>query len=277
MAQVKTFLRYVDFLDENKDLMDSNPLQYFFLREMFDKAVKKEVQLIKMFNVRNDNNRIIVLHCTEVCLIYDDNFDETLIPVMSKELAFEKFKKFQFAGSKRTIDKLFELNNASYEMDKHRVTYKCKAVNAAFLPSTGRMQMGDIKRLDELVELSRGFAKDYYGENKSYDDSARLILSGIGQDSIYQWVDNGRVCAMAQSMNHEFDFPVIGHFYTHPAQRNKGYGASLVHGLTKGLLGVGHEFVTLQTNALTPASNRVFEKVGYENVGEYLLAYKSKT
>jgi hypothetical protein len=200
-----------------------------------------------------------------------------LIPLLSKELEFEKFNRFQFAGSKRTIDKLFELNNASYEMQKHRVTYKCSAVRDPFTPAPGRMEMGDIDRLDELVSLSRGFAKDYYGENKSFDDAEALIINGIQEDSIYQWVDNGTVCAMAQSLYGEYDFPVIGHFYTNPSNRNKGYGTSIVHALTKGLLREGgHEFVMLQTNALTPQSNRVFEKVGYQNVGEYLLAFKEK-
>ncbi len=276
MEQVIIFPRFADFMDQNRELMESNPLQYFFLTEMIKKAIKKELQLNKLFNITNGSNRIIVLWCEGICLIYDDQYDETLIPLLSKELGFEKFNRYQFAGSKRTIDKLFELNNASYEMDKHRVTYKCSAVSDPFIQAPGKMQMGDIARLDELAELSRGFAKDYYGENKSYAQATGLIVSGIEEDSIYQWVDNGVVCAMAQSMYGEHDFPVIGHFYTHPSHRNKGYGTSLVHGLTKGLLGAGHECVMLQTNALTPQSNRVFEKIGYQNVGEYLLAYKNK-
>jgi hypothetical protein len=277
MEQVTNFLRYIDFTDANNALIESNPLQYFFLREMFEKVVKREQELIKLFNISNGSNKIIVLFTMQVCLIYDDGYDETLIPLLSKELEFEKFKRFQFAGSKRTIDKLFELNNASYEMQKHRVTYKCSAVSDPFTPAPGRMEMGNINRLDELVSLSRGFAKAYYGENKSFNDAAAIILSGIQKDSIYQWVDNGRVCAVAQSMHEEYDFPVIGHFYTNPLDRNKGYGTSIIHGLTNGLLkDGGHQFVMLQTNALTPQSNRIFEKVGYQNIGEYLLAYKSK-
>jgi predicted GNAT family acetyltransferase len=128
-----------------------------------------------------------------------------------------------------------------------------------------------------LTALSGGFAKEYYGDAKEPESMDRIVMSGILGDSIYQWVDNGMVCSMAQSMNEEYEFPVIGHFYTHPALRNKGYGASIVHALTKGLLGVGHQYVMLSTNALTQSSNRVFEKVGYTNVGEYLLIYKEKS
>lgn len=274
MQQVIHFEKYIDFYNANNDLMESNPLQYFFLQEMFEKVVKKEQELIKLFNITNESNRIIVLFTGECCLIYDDNYDETLIPLLSKEIEFEKFNSYQFAGSKQTIDKLFEYNHASYQMQKHRVTYKCTKVSEPFKLASGRLEMASADRMQELAKLSVGFAKDYYGITKSIEEAAQLILNGIHADSVYQWVDNKRVCAIAQTMYGQFDFPVIGHFYTHPSNRNKGYGASIIHTVTNGLLNNGHESVMLQTNALTPESNRVFEKVGYHNIGEYVLGIK---
>ena len=118
--------------------------------------------------------------------------------------------------------------------------------------------MGDINRIEELTTLSEGFANEYYEDIKEPENMRQKIISGIMNDSIYQWVDSGRVCSMAQPLNEDYDFPVIGHFYTHPAVRNRGYGTSIVHALTKGLLLVGHSHVMLSTNALTPSSNRVF-------------------
>lgn len=258
-------------------MVESNPLQYYFLREVFGKVVKKEQEVIKVFNVSNGINKIVVLFTNDVCVIYDDNYDETLIPLLSKELEFEKFNSYQFAGSKQTIDKLFELNNAKYLTQKHRITYKCSKVIDSITLAPGSIEMGNISRFEELVSLSIGFAKEYYGVENSVDEAASFIISGMQQNSIYQWVNNDRVCAMAQNMYGDYDFPVIGHFYTNPQERNKGYGTSIIHALTKGLLEEGrNEFVMLQTNALTPQPNRVFEKVGYYNVGEYLKAYKYK-
>lgn len=277
MTQIKRFSGFKEFVRFNNEFIESNPMLYFFLIETINRVLDGEEKVHKFFNILNGNNRIVVLLTTEVCLVYDDRFDEEMTPFLSEELEFAKFIRYQFAGCKKIVDALFQVNQARYDMQKHRIIYKCSAVSQDFGYAPGGLQMVDINRIEELTALSEGFAKEYYGDAKERESKERIVMSGILGDSIYQWVDNGMVCSMAQSMNEEYEFPVIGHFYTHLALRNKGCGASIVHALTKELLGVGHQYVMLSTNALTASSNRVFEKVGYTNVGEYLLAYKEKS
>jgi RimJ/RimL family protein N-acetyltransferase len=276
MGTVTQYSDLRDYIRDSKVLINQNPMLYHFLTESLSQVIEGKVKVHKLFKLENGNNVIMVLLTTEVCLIYDNSFDESLIPRLSEELEFSKFIRYQFAGTKPTIDALFRLNGAEYETQKHRIIYKCTKVIHDFTPASGQMQMADIRRLDELVPLSEGFANEYYGKDYSQGDPTSRIVAGIQADTLYQWVDNGRICSIAQSLHEEHDFPVIGHFYTDQTKRGKGYGASIVHGLTKGLLGIGHEFVMLSTNALTPASNRVFQKVGYIKTGEYLLAYKNK-
>ncbi len=275
MGEVIKYSDFRNFIKEAEAFIETNPMLYYFLKETLARIIKGKEKVHKFFKITGDDNLIMALLTTEVCLIYDDKFNKDYIPLLSRELEFDKFIRYQFAGSKATIDALFRLHGKDYELQKHRVIYKCTAVANNFIPSPGQMQMGDIRRLNELAVLSSGFSRDYYGERDSIEEGINRIIVGIQSDSIYQWVDNGRVCSIAQSLNEDYDFPVIGHFYTHPTYRNKGYGASITYELTKGLLGVGHEFIMLSTNAFTPSSNRVFEKVGYLNVGEYLLAYKN--
>ena len=71
-------------------------------------------------------------------------------------------------------------------------------------------------------------------------------------------------------------FPVIGHVFVNPVCRNKGYGASIVHHVTKGLLDAGNERCMLTANAYNPASNKAFKKAGYFPTGEYVVRYKKK-
>jgi len=274
-----TVIQYSDLRDYVKDaqvLIGQNPMLYHFLTETLNRVIERKVKVHKLFKIENGNNVIMVLMTTEVCLVYENNLDETLISTLSEKLEFEKFIRYQFAGTKPTMDALFQLNNASYEMQKHRIIYKCTEATHDFTYASGQMQMADIGRLRELIPLSEGFANEYYGKDHPQGDAASRVIAGIQADTLYQWVDNDFVCSIAQSLHDEHDFPVIGHFYTDPMKRGKGYGASIVHRLTKGLLDVGHEFVMLSTNAMTPASNRVFQKVGYVQTGEYLLAYKNK-
>jgi hypothetical protein len=278
MPQIKRFSGFNEYVSYNSDFVESSPMLYFFLIETINRVLRGEEKVHTFFNIVNKNNNcIIVLLTTEVCLIYDDQFNNDMIPLLSEELEFSKFKRYRFAGCKKTIDALFKLNQTEYELQKHRIIYKCSAVSLDYKYAPGSMQMGDINRIEELTTLSEGFAKEYFGDTKDPENMRVKIMSGILDDSIYQWVDCGRACSMAQSLNEDYDFPVIGHFYTYPSLRNKGYGTSIIHALTKGLLEAGNPFVMLSTNALTPSSNRVFEKVGYTNVGEYLLANKAKS
>jgi hypothetical protein len=276
MGTVKQYSDLREYIKDAQVLIDQNPMLYHFLTETLNRVLDRKVKVHKLFKIEKDANIILVLFTTEVCLVYDNRFDERLTQTLSNELEFNKFKRYQFAGTKATLDALFKLNDAEYEMQKHRIIYKCEMVTENFISAAGRMEMADIGRLDELVQLSEGFAEEYYGKEHNDGDATTRIISGIQSDTLYQWVDNGAICSIAQSLHDEHDFPVIGHFYTDPSQRGKGYGSSIIHRLTKGLLDVGNEFVMLSTNALTPSSNRVFQKVGYVKTGEYLLCYKYK-
>ena len=49
----------------------------------------------KLFRIVNGKNVIMVLMTTEVCLIYDNNFNENLISILSEELEFDKFVRYR--------------------------------------------------------------------------------------------------------------------------------------------------------------------------------------
>jgi predicted GNAT family acetyltransferase len=250
---------------------------YYFLIETINKVYRGEITFYNFFNVINETGeRLVLLLVKDFCLVYGNNFDKGMIFKLSEEMEFKKFKRYEFAGNKNVIDALFKLNAAEYEMQKHRIIYKCKQVKSDFTYSSGEMQMGDLNRIDELANFSVGFNEDYFGNKVDLEYMKEVVFNGIMNDNIYQWNYNNNICSIAQAIHGDYDFPVIGHFYTNPAFRNQGFGASLVHKLTKGLLNVGHEFCMLSTDASNPASNKVFIKVGYESTGEYLLAYKER-
>jgi hypothetical protein len=176
MPQLKRFSGFEEFVRFNSDFAESNPMLYFFLIKIINRVLEGEVKVHKFFNVINGDNRIAVLLTTDVCLIYDNRFDADMIPLLSEELEFPKFIRYQFAGSKKTIDALFELHQAEYEMQKHRVIYKCSAVSPDFKNAPGNMQMGDINRVEELTALSEGFAKEYFGDTKEPQSTSQVII-----------------------------------------------------------------------------------------------------
>lgn len=279
MAELKRFNDFRDYVKFNQEFIDSNPMLYYHLENTIKRVFKgkgKEPQLYKFFNVTDDNCFVAVLLIDNECLIYADDSNDAVVEKLSEGLEFHLFKRYQFFGTKQIIDALFQKHQVEYDEQKHRKIYECKKVTSNFEYSPGMMSMADEQRLLELASFNIAFAKEYYGDTQDLDKAIQLIASGISNDNLYQWNLQNNICAIAQAIHGDYDFPVIGHVYTNPSFRGKGYAASIVHRLTKGLLEAGNEKCMLSTNAYTPASNRAFEKAGYSLTGEYVVRYKKK-
>jgi hypothetical protein len=227
------------------------------------------------FTVLKENiGRIVVLVVEDGCLIYENGYDDEMFDAFCEQLEFGKFKRFNFAGSKRLIDSLFAKYSATFDVTKHWIIYKCTQVSDNFTYASSSLKMGNPEHIHILTEMGVAFSIAYDGTARSKEEAMATIGMGIRNDNIYQWEDNGKVCAMAQVMNDEYDFPVIGHFYTDPSKRNKGYGASIIHRITKGLLDAGNTFCMVVADAANPASNRAFIKAGYIATGDFVRGYK---
>jgi predicted GNAT family acetyltransferase len=60
----------------------------------------------------------------------------------------------------------------------------------------------------------------------------------------------------------------IGPVYTPPEKRGHGYASALVAALSASLLASGRRFCFLYTNLANPTSNAIYERIGYDLVGE---------
>lgn len=279
MAEIKKFNDFRNYVIFNEEFIDSNPLLYYHLDHTLDRFFEAKGQpplLYKFFNITDDNCFLSALLIENECLIYADNINDEVITKLAEELEFNLFNRYQFYGTKQAIDALFLRYNVEYSEQKYRKIYECKKVAENFEYAPGEMFMGDISRLQELSYFSSLFNKEYYGDNEKIIDPSKIIMDGIAHDNIYQWNLGNEICAMAQATYEEYNFPIIGHVFTNPNFRGKGYAASIVHCLTKGLLGAGHEKCMLITNAYNPASNKAFIKAGYMLTGEYVVRYKER-
>jgi uncharacterized protein len=60
----------------------------------------------------------------------------------------------------------------------------------------------------------------------------------------------------------------IGPVYTPPERRNRGYGTALTADLSSRLLAGGRRFCFLYTDLSNPASNKIYERIGYRRICE---------
>jgi predicted GNAT family acetyltransferase len=277
MAELIQFDRLQNFYDYNKAFLFENKLLNYWLIKSIFKVDEEKTRIIRALSVIGTDGKQIVAMLTEVeCLVYGNTACLGMIELLSDGLEFHKINWYHFAGSKIVIDALFERHGVKSSVQKHRVIYRCQKVNDQFSYAPGELQMASMHDFSELVKMSVKFTKDFDGADSTHEQMAATVIKCIETNSLYQWVCNNRICSIVQGEREEYDFPVIRHFYTDTAFRGKGFGASIVHRVTKGLLDVGFEYCMLTADAKNPISNKVFQKVGYESTGEYIRTIKEK-
>jgi uncharacterized protein len=85
------------------------------------------------------------------------------------------------------------------------------------------------------------------------------------------WDDNGPV-AMAKANRAVGGVTRIHAVFTPPENRKRGYGTALIDGLSRQLVGNGLE-CTLQTRLTNPTAHAIYQRIGYESIGE-ILAFR---
>ena len=276
MVELQKPANFQDFVRNNKDFLATNPMLYHFPIHSIKTALSGKVGVYNGFNIVNEKGSwLFALHTDDACMLYTTEYDPEMLPLLSKEIGFEKFHRFEFAGTKALIDGLFRYEKAEYELQKHRIIYRCTTISGPFPAPPGHPTMGDPRRLLELGRMSVSFVKEYENRDITEEEGAASIAKCIREGGLYCWENGNNICSVAEVLTNDYDFPVIGHFYTPPCLRRQGFGASLIYEVTKGLLNAGNESCMLSTNATNPASNKVFLKVGYKPTGDYTLVYKN--
>ena len=87
----------------------------------------------------------------------------------------------------------------------------------------------------------------------------------IEKSNSFVWVDEYPV-SLATNTRSTSDCAVIAQVYTPPNLRGKGYSTACVWHLSKKLLDDGFKYCALYANCANPASNRVYQKIGYKEV-----------
>jgi GNAT superfamily N-acetyltransferase len=276
LAELKLFGDFNEFAKYNESFIDSNPFLYFNLKRTIDRVYSREVALIKFFNVLDGEHFACGLLIENECLLYANSVSKDMTPLIYEGLDFKKFKRYHFFGTRNIIEGLFNEYKVKYSEQKHRKYYECVKATIPFKYAEGQATMSELNKFSELVQFSDKFNDEFYGEEKPIVNTESIIRTGLAKGNIYQWVVSDQLVSMAQVMYDEQEYPVLGHVFTLPNFRGKGYSTSLIHTVTKGLVEYGHEKCLLMTNAYNPASNRSFQKAGYELVGEYVVRYKEE-
>jgi predicted GNAT family acetyltransferase len=145
----------------------------------------------------------------------------------------------------------------------------CTEVRPPVPPPAGRARKATAGDVEVVQAFARAFLLEALpDDDQDPDERARRFAARLeGDHGCHLWEDGEVVSMTAIGMPAEGG-ERIGSVYTPPRRRGRGYAGALVAAVTQDALDRGCAYVQLNTDVENPISNAVYERIGYERVGE---------
>lgn len=109
------------------------------------------------------------------------------------------------------------------------------------------------------------------GEHETHDAARASVAARIAGRALHVWEDDGRIVSSAAAVGPTPHGIRINLVYTPPECRGRGYASCLVADLTQELLDGGRDFVFLHTDLANPTSNALYQRLGFEPAGDFMM------
>ncbi len=135
----------------------------------------------------------------------------------------------------------------------------------------GKLRTAQEKDIEQVTQWVEMFSKEADPGGEIPPALAREKAEwGIKKKEFFLW-EKGKPVSMAKKARPTKNGVAITMVYTPEEYRKKGYGTSCVTALSKKLLGEGYKFCTLFTDAKNPTSNKIYEAIGFREIGFTLI------
>lgn len=129
----------------------------------------------------------------------------------------------------------------------------------------GEMRIGTSVDLDLATRWCDAFFREI---DEPEPDSQRTANRLIGEKRLYFWQDE-QARSMTAVAGPTPNGIRINHVYTPPEFRGRGYASNLVAAVSQRMLDSGRRFCFLFTDLANPASNKIYQAIGYHPVGDF--------
>lgn len=87
---------------------------------------------------------------------------------------------------------------------------------------------------------------------------------------------DGKLVSVAAKTRPTKNNITVNFVYTPKEVRKKGYASNCVTALSQSMLDEGYKTTTLYTDLANPTSNKIYQEIGYEKIGESILIFFEK-
>lgn len=135
-------------------------------------------------------------------------------------------------------------------------------------PCPGQMRLSMPEDLHLLAGWFRAFFEESLPDPLPEAESIQLAKAKIMDKGTWIWEVDGEAVSMAGVERPTRTGITVVLVYTPHAHRGRGYASNLVAGITDLQFRSGRKFLCLYTDAANPTSNKIYEALGYYQVGE---------
>jgi hypothetical protein len=132
---------------------------------------------------------------------------------------------------------------------------------------SGRARWGAREEASLLTAWADAFIDEAVPSDQKLDVGA-MVERAIEGQALLVWDDKGAVsmCARSRPTPHGASINLV---YTPPALRGRGYASACVAELSARILDSGKAFCTLYTDLANPTSNAIYQRIGYQPLGDF--------
>ncbi|MGH2429631.1 MAG: GNAT family N-acetyltransferase [Candidatus Limnocylindria bacterium] len=137
-------------------------------------------------------------------------------------------------------------------------------------PTPGSWRLAADRDRQILADWFVAFVEEAAPESPRPDDLDAAVdrwIRRIGR-TMYLWEDGDRVVSLVGAGGETPNGIRIGPVYTPPELRRRGYASALTAAASQDQLDAGRRFCFLFTDLANPTSNKIYQAIGYEPVGD---------
>ena len=154
------------------------------------------------------------------------------------------------------------------KLEMHMRVYELREVNREVI-GEGQLRAAEDKDLEFVIEAVAQFQRDAGFGEPDLEACAAMAWRMITNQTLYLWELHREIVSMAAAGRRTRSGIAINLVYTPKGLRRHGYATSCVAELSQRLLDLGYQFCTLFADLANPISNSIYQKIGYQPIGDY--------
>jgi uncharacterized protein len=260
------------FLDETESLLEKKELENNLILGICNQFTNKTAEQENCVFINSVRDHQIKASSIKTA-------DKAIVSGISREVAHLKELADYYLENKIALKGVFGENffakkfsdfyDKEYVTEMTLILHQLISVNN-LAPAPGRFKMAGKRDIAQITDWTLQFEKDAKATLvHNREQILQTVQERTALGNIFKWTDQGKILSIAAINRKTKNSGIVGLVFTPEEYRGKGYATSLVQKLSEYILQKGFKYCGLFTDKANPASNHIYQKIGYKPVTEF--------